>query len=391
MNQNSDNLIQQPFPANWYLESSLEGSLGAYFGNIRTVPFGNILLTPDCRYLIHRSLSGGVSVSLNYCTHGGYPLASEAGLLTKGGKPVKSLVCPMHHWVFAPDGKNFASSNCSSDHCKDLQRVLVAEWNGLFLGFNPNDLSKSSLSEFASSFGIDYQIFDLTNYLHIHTLPDDEVKYPLILFLINFRDLLHVGVIHPKTFAEVADCSKPEWEISDPNKEIAHCIQLVRRKKNLKQLNTCDENKHGWLKLLHFLNENLPADFEYPIDKDIFALWADVCGVNGLMLEIYCGGLFQVVSHVYNKDPLNKLTGNANQVEFFIHKSVPDSMRERLSYLLQTAYWQSANEDSGFCERLYENHTKFLSHPINDKFYSTTHEAGEEPYYNWVRKFMRRV
>ncbi|KXJ97757.1 MAG: hypothetical protein UZ19_OD1001010 [Parcubacteria bacterium OLB19] len=369
----------------------MEGSLGAYFGNIHTVPFENTLLTPDSRYLVHRSINGGICANLNYCTHGGYPLASEAGLLIKNGKPVKSLVCDMHHWVFAPDGKNLASLNCHSGHCKDLQRVSVAEWNGLFLGFNPNDLSKSSLCEFASSFNIDYQTFDLTNYLHIHTLPDDEVKYPLILFLINFRDLLHVGVIHPKTFAEVADCSKPEWEISDPNKEIAHCIQLVRRKNNLKPLNQCDENKHGWLSLLHFLDENLPADFEYPIDKDIFALWADVCGVNGLMLEIYCGGLFQVISHVYNKDPLNKLTGNANQVEFFIHKSIPDSMRERLSYLLQTAYWQSANEDSGFCERFYENHTRFSGQSIDKKFASTTHETGEEPYHNWVRKFMRRV
>lgn len=392
MNQNSDNLIQQPFSACWYLGFSLAGSLGVYLGNIYTMPFGNTLLTPDSRYLVHRGVNGGVSVSLNYCSHGGFPLASETGLLLNDKKrPIKSLVCPMHHWVFAPDGKNRASPNCYSDHRKDLQEVSVAEWNGLFLGFNPNDLSKSSLRKFASSFGIDYQTFDLTNYSHIHALKDDEVKYPLILFLINFRDLLHVGVIHPKTFAEVADCSKPEWEISDHNEEISHCIQLVRRKKSLKQLKTCDENKHGWLKLLHFLDENLPLDFEYPIDKDIFALWADICGVNGLMLEIYCGGLFQVVSHVYNKDPLNKLTGNANQVEFFIHKSVPNSIRRKLSDLLQTAYWQSANEDSGFCEKLYENHRRFSGHLISDKFASTTHEAGEKPYYDWVRKFMKRI
>lgn len=384
--------LKQSFPANWYLrlrdEVIVSSSLGRYFGSLSLLPEGSRYVTPDLRFIVIRSDEGVVRVFRNACSHGGFPLIQKIGLQEE---PKRPMVCEFHRLSFSSTGEVVGCPGFIRDDCMNLQPVPYVVWNDMILGFdqyNNCDSFDRVMSEFGKEVGVDSKVLSLSNYQFVGEVLDS-VNYPLPLFVINYRDLLHVKVIHPDTFGMVADTDVCKWEISDPTNATAYCIQRVMKKQNYRNLLEAkvasgrNQAELGWANLLVFLEDNLPADFVYPLDPDIFALWVDICGSSGLMLEVYCGGLFMAVSHVYNIDPTDPRASNENQVQFFIHRSLPAKLVNKVGQLFIDAYQQSADEDTDVCEKVYMNHLRHGG--MVNKFASPNQEKGEEPYYIWCK------
>ena len=69
----------------------------------------------------------GASVSLlsNVCRH------RQATMLKGRGNTKSSIVCPIHRWTYALDGKLLGAPHFPGNPCLDLNRTPLQNWNGL--------------------------------------------------------------------------------------------------------------------------------------------------------------------------------------------------------------------------------------------------------------------
>ncbi len=371
---------------NWYLGKEQTWSFGEYFGSASSIAPNETYVTQDKRYIVHRDAAGTFSVSRNACAHAGAQLLEKAGV-----QDPKSIRCPVHQWLYEPNGNLIAAPFFEKCEKMRLHRPDFGVWNGYVLGYDQSELNEMFAS-FGKSLGIEKEALDPTKFVFMDEA-EYGLPYPPELMMINYMDGYHVPLCHQKTFDVVADASTYRWELSDLwlNNRAGYSIQEVRSRKNVSARkeavlrNNADltDEDIGWARLHLWVNEVFPSyGVRCPIDKDIFALWAAFYGKGHVMPELYEGGLFLAVSYLVNVDAKNPYTGNANYVEYYVHKNVPERLREKAYRYFRAAYEQSAREDDEICMRLWAAHQQ--GELDFDRVYHQDLEKGDVHWRKWL-------
>jgi choline monooxygenase len=367
---------------NWYARHMRTKQFGAYFGSTSSIAIGEVYLTFDRRHIVHRMSEDEFFVYENACAHAGAPLLTKPGV-----QDVRTLVCPIHMWSYHLNGDLKRAPMFRPCEGVQLKQVPFTIWNGMLLGFEKDEVDYA-LKHFGESLGLPSKAFDVAEFVFMSE-EDYRLRYPAALMLVNYLDILHVIFMHFLTFALVASTDTSRWEFSNFLTRLGYSIQLVRshvevekRRVQAMQSRSCTEEDTGWATFHLWLKEHL-GNVKRPIDENIFAVWATIYGKSCIMPELYEGGLCLAVSYLVNEDPNDPMTGNANLVEYYLHKSVPEELRVQTMRRFQHAYEQSAREDDAICERLWEAHQHELT------FHRHAHEeleAGDEHYRKWYMK-----
>lgn len=88
----------------------------------------------------------------------------------------------------------------------------------------------------------------------------------------------------------------------------------------------------------------------------------------------------KVSSYLVTNDDDKSGIDNHNYVEFYVHHSVPEHLRDEALEKFIFAYEQSAGEDDEICETLWAAHKRDISFK---RIYHETLEAGESHFREW--------
>lgn len=364
--------------------------MGNYFGSLASIASDETYVTHDRRYIVYRHpLTGAFSVNRNSCAHAGAMLLDTPGTQPETHKQIR---CPVHKWTYEPTGKVVSAPFFERCNTIRLHAPTFGVWNGYILGNEQDDLNLGMMG-FGKKLGIPQKAFDPSEFIF-----DDEkgvpLPYPRELMLVNYYDGYHVPLYHQQSFAAVADEKSYNWELSldHTSTTVGYSVQLVRARSHKEVRARLDaflardvaEEKVGWASFHLWLRDAIERyDIKTPLDPDIFALWASVYGNGYLMPELYEGGLFLAVSYLVNVDRLNPDTGNMNYVEYYVHPSVPESLRPEALRRFRAAYWQSAREDDDICLRLWAAHE--LGDLDFERQYHEQLEAGDLHWRQWFQ------
>jgi nitrite reductase/ring-hydroxylating ferredoxin subunit len=362
---------------------------GDYFGSTSSIAPNETYVSQDLMHIVHRDgKEGKVSVSRNACAHAGALL-----LATPGVQDHTDFSCPVHKWKYLPSGECVAMPYFEMCEKVKLHSPSFGIWNGYVIGYEQSELNQA-LAHFGNSLGHPKNAFSADEFVFMGDEVEYELPYPCELMMINYNDGYHVPLCHQLTFDAVADSSTYRWELSPQSAKspVWYSIQEVRArpgvKKRMQQLmrvHECEEEAVGWARLHTWIEEVFPSyGVEYPIDKEVFALWASIYGNGYLMPELYEGGLFLAVSYLASADPRNPETGNKNFVEYYIHKNVPANLRDKAYRLFRHAYEQSAREDDELCKRLWAAHR--LGGMNYSRAFHETLEAGDDHWRTWFKE-----
>jgi choline monooxygenase len=118
----------------------------------------------------------------NTCRH------RHAEMLTGCGH-AKNIVCPIHNWAYDLNGRQLAAPHFDENPCLDLERIELAEWNGmLFTG--PRDV-RHQLAPLAS-----WTELSTTDYV-LERIDKEEHDLNWKVFLEVYLEDYHIGVVHP--------------------------------------------------------------------------------------------------------------------------------------------------------------------------------------------------
>jgi nitrite reductase/ring-hydroxylating ferredoxin subunit len=360
--------------------------IGDYFGSLSSIAPGETYVTQDMVFIVHRdATTGHFHVSRNACAHAGARLLPNPGV-----QDHSNILCPLHQWRYTLSGELIAAPFFEKCESVRLHAPDFGVWNGYVLGYKQSHLDEA-LASFGTELGIPKSAVDPREFVFMEE-KEDPLPYPRPTMMINYKDGLHVYKYHWMTFTTVADVSQYLWEMSKriEGNPVGYSIQVVRARQNvranmemlMRQNSTLSEEDLGWARLHLWIEEELMKyDVKYPIDKDIFAIWASIYGNGYVMPEVYEGGLFMVVSYLVNVDPKNSETGNLNFVEYYVHKSIPVELREKAYRLFREAYIQSAEEDHEICLRLWDAHQQ--GDLEFGRVYHTELEKGDVHWREW--------
>ncbi len=362
---------------NWYRGIQSKPA-GDYFGSLSSLYPDEGFVTHDKKWIVSRMQNGEVSVVQNVCLHAGMEI-----LNTPGTQHSKEIRCSGHQFLYDMRGKVLAAPKfCKLE--RSLLRPPFSIWNGYVIGYSDEELK--ALDGFGSSLGLPQDFLSAESFWF-----GKEIEYPLpyprILMKINYDDGLHVPVYHRFTFGAIVDEREYAWEFGPEDTSCSYSIQVVKIRRDIRahvarlmhahQKNLSDL---GWADFHFWLEEKMP-NVATPIDKEIFAVWGSIYGNGYMMPELYFGGRFLAMSYLTSTFDEHGREVNKNFVEFSIHKSVPEALRDVALEKFIFAYEQSAREDDELCEKLWSAHRR--DDLLFDRIVHDQLEAGEAHFRNW--------
>lgn len=368
---------------NWYRNKETRYQ-GDYFGSLSSLYPNEVFLTFDKKWIVTRNADGDVSVVQNVCLHAGAQLLSNPGEQQQYGNEIR---CPIHQWLYNLKGELFAAPKFCKQQAT-LPSPKFSLWNGYIIGYSASELEV--LEDFGSSLGLPAGFLDAKNFRFGDEIRYD-LPYPRVLMKINYDDGLHVPRFHETTFGSMIDEGKYQWEFGPTDTNCSYSIQVVSFRSKLRKhierlMRTKSDKKFGWADL-HFWLEKVIPDVPTPIDKSIFAVWASIYGNGYIMPELYEGGRFLALSYLVTDDEDKSGEKNHNYVEYYVHNSVPENLRDEALQKFIHAYEQSAREDDEICEMLWAAHKRDI--PFK-RVYHETLEAGESHFREWfLSHFMK--
>ncbi|HUN93243.1 MAG TPA: aromatic ring-hydroxylating dioxygenase subunit alpha, partial [Burkholderiaceae bacterium] len=204
-------LVQRtaPLPIAWYFDRAwhdremllLFGRGPNYAGHRLMVPDrGDYMVLPSTdngKVLVHGD--DGVALMSNVCRH-------RQGQLLEGRGHVPNIVCPLHRWTYALDGRLLGAPDFDPAPSCSLTRDTLHEWQGLLFGGPRN--AAADLADFPLA--ADY---DFAGYAFDRVVVD-ECPFNWKTFLEIFLELYHVEAMHPGLQRWV-DPGNYEWGFGD--------------------------------------------------------------------------------------------------------------------------------------------------------------------------------
>jgi len=348
-----------PLPVAWYLdrawyerEMHLLFERGPnYAGHERMVPkTGDYLTLPwmDDRKVLVRDRHG-VNLLSNVCRH------RQARLLDGRGH-VQNIVCPVHRWTYALDGRLLGAPDFDETPQCSLPSTRLANWRGLlFAGPRDPNLDLADFPLVAD--------YDWSGYVFDRTVVE-ECPFNWKEFLEIFLELYHVEAAHPG-LQKWVDAGNYEWGFGD-----RWSYQILGVNDQLREQTSANYEKYRDA-ILSYSEGRLPK---------YGTVWSVL--YPNVMIEWYPFAL--VVSTLIPRGPDH----TTNVAEFYYPEEV-QAFERQIVEAHQACYAESAAEDARICVRLHEGRRAlWLAGEDDVGPYHTPHEDGMIHLHDWVRREM---
>lgn len=344
-------------PIHWYFDAriyDLEKRLlfdhgPGYIGHELMVP--NVGDYQTLEWLGHAKAlvrnNNGVELLSNICRH-------RQAIILKGRGNARNIVCPLHRWTYALDGKLLGAPHFPGNPCLDLAKSPLTNWNGLlFSGRRDVACDLAALGAMKD--------FDFSGFMLDHIETDD---YPCNwkTFIEVYLEDYHVEAFHPGlgNFVNVADL---KWEFSD------WCsVQTCGVKRGLAKPGS--EVYRRWHEqVLRYNDGKMPRHG---------AIWLTY--FPNIMVEWYPHSL--LVSTIIPRGP----EACTNVVEFYYPEDIVLFEREFVD-AEQAAYKETAAEDAEICARMTEGRVALCRQGIDESGpYQSPMEDGMQHFHEFVRR-----
>ena len=283
----------------------------------------------------------------NICRH-------RQAVILKGRGTIQNIVCPLHRWTYALDGRLLGAPHFPANPCLDLARVPVTAWNGLLFA-GKRDVARD-LAPLSCLADLDFASFMLDR------IEVDEYACNWKTFIEVYLEDYHVEPFHPGlgNFVNVRDL---KWEFGEwysvqtcgVNRALAKPGSEVYRRWHEQVLRYSEgrQPKQGAIWLTYFPN---------------------------VMLEWYPHSL--VVSTIIPRGP----EACTNVVEFYYPEDIILFEREFVE-AEQVAYKETALEDAEICARMTEGRRALLQQGISETGpYQSPLEDGMRHFHEFLRR-----
>lgn len=349
--------VSPQLPVHWYfdprvyeLEKRLVFDQGpGYIGHELMVPnvgdYQTLEWFGSSKALVRNS--SGVELLSNVCRH-------RQAIILQGRGNTRNIICPIHRWTYALDGKLLGAPHFSTNPCLDLGTTPLRSWNGmLFAGHRDAARDLAGLGKFRE--------FDFSGYL-LDRVEIDEYACNWKTFLEVYLEDYHVEPFHPGlgNFVNVADL---RWEFGD-----WYCIQSCGVKNALARPGSAVYRQ--WHEAVLRYSEGREPQYG--------AIWLTY--YPNIMIECYPHSL--VVSIVIPRGP----EACANVIEYYYPEDIVLFEREFVA-AEQAAYRETAKEDAEICARITAGRKALIQQGLNEAGpYQSPMEDGVRNFHDFLRR-----
>lgn len=289
----------------------------------------------------------GVQLVSNVCRH-------RQALLLKGRGNARNIVCPLHRWTYAIDGKLLGAPHFPANPCLDLGKTPMQNWNGLLF------TGKRDVARDLANLGA-IKDFDFSGYM-LEKVQIDQYACNWKTFIEVYLEDYHVEPMHPG-LGNFVNASDLAWQFGH-----WYSAQMVGINNALARPGTPVYAK--WHEqVLRYGEGAMPPHG---------AIWLTY--YPNIMLEWYPHVL--VVSTVIPRGPEHC----ANVIEFYYPEDIALFEREFVD-AEQAAYLETAIEDADICERMTAGRRALYDEGISEVGpYQSPMEDGMLHFHEFVRR-----
>jgi len=309
------------------------------------------------RALVHSAC--GVELISNICRHRQAVMLQGRGNLSQQqkGSAAGNIVCPLHRWTYAPDGKLLGAPHFSNDPCLNLNNYKLQEWNGLLFEDNGRDIA-ADLAHMGPRAQLDFTGYALDR-IEMH-----ECNYNWKTFIEVYLEDYHVGPFHPGLGSFVT-CDDLSWQFKEN-----YSVQTVGVSSTFGKPGSAIYKK--WHDVL--LNYRGGAMPEHG------AIWLTY--YPHIMVEWYPHVLTVSTLHPMGPDK------TMNMVEFYYPEEIVAFEREFVE-AQQAAYMETCLEDDEIGERMDAGRKALWARGDNEVGpYQSPMEDGMQHFHEWYRRAM---
>lgn len=353
-----DSAIAHPqLPVDWYLDPrvlELEKQLlfdqgPGYVGHELMVPnVGDYYVLGwqnSARVLIRNE--SGIELLSNICRH-------RQAVILEGRGNTRNIVCPIHRWTYATNGKLLGAPHFGKNPCLNLGKTTLQQWNGLIF------TGKRDVTHDLGGMKVQGE-FDFSGYVLDH-VQVDHYQCNWKTFIEVYLEDYHVDPFHPG-LGRFVDTSKLDWEFGD-----WYSVQTVGANPNFARAGS--EVYAQWH--TQVLQQN---DQQIPSHGAIWLLY-----YPNIMVEWYPHTL--VVSTILPTGVEQCM----NMVEFYYPEEIALFEREFVEKE-QAAYRETAKEDDEICRRITAGRRALYQQGVNEVGpYQFPMEAGMAHFHSFLRR-----
>jgi len=293
----------------------------------------------------------GVGLVSNVCRH------RQALILEGRGRSSGNIVCPVHRWTYALDGKLVGAPHFDADPCLNLRNYALQRWNGLLFEHGSRELP-SDLAGMRAAAALDFSGYAFDRAI-VH-----ECEYNWKTFIEVYLEDYHVGPFHPG-LGHFVTCDDLDWQFG------RHwSVQTVGVRERLAKAGSPVYER--WHRALRQYHGDEPPRHG--------AIWLTYYPTT--MVEWYPHVL--VVSTLFPRGPQKTL----NLVEFFYPEEIVAFEREFVE-AQQAAYMETCLEDDEIAQRMDGGRRALMERGDNEVGpYQSPMEDGMLHFHEWYRRAM---
>lgn len=346
----------QQLPVDWYLNPQVFELEKQRLFNHGPGYIGHELMVPNIGdyYVIEWMSDGkvlvrnenGIELLSNVCRH-------RQALLLQGHGNARNIVCPIHRWTYAMDGKLLGAPHFSQNPCLDLGKTPLQNWNGLLFA------SERNVAGDMANLGV-LKDFDFSGHV-LDRVQIDHYTCNWKTFIEVYLEDYHVDPFHPG-LGHFVDTNNLDWEFGD-----RYSVQVVGVNPAFERAGTPVYDK--WHKQVLQYNHDQKPPYG--------AIW--LLYYPNVMLEWYPHTL--IISTIL---PTGVETCT-NVIEFYYPEEIALFEREFIE-AEQMAYRETAKEDEEIC-RLMTLGRRALYQQATNQFgpYQMPMEAGMAHFHNFLQ------
>ncbi len=320
-----------------------------YVGHELMIPEPGDYATVDAEKagrVLLRSGSEPVLLS-NVCRH-------RQALMLRGRGNTGRIVCPLHRWTYALDGRLLGAPQFRDQPCSNLTRFDLQNWRGLLFAGDRDIAADLAAVGFGDLINFDGYRLD---HIEMH-----ECDYNWKTFIEVYLEDYHVGPFHPG-LGQFVTCDNLQWQFGEQ-----FSIQTVGVHKDLKQPGTNIYKR--W-------HEQVLRRHEGEIPR-YGAIWMTI--YPNIMVEWYPEVL--VVSTLIPRSAQQTL----NVVEFYYPEEISLFEREFVE-AERAAYMETAIEDDEIARRMDAGRRALLERSVVETGpYQSPMEDGMQHFHEYLRK-----